>query len=444
MSKTSDIKRAQDTEGVLRQTHIGGQALLEGVMMRGKYNWAVAVRTPSGEIHTESHDIKDTSNRPRCFNWPIIRGCYKLFESLLFGFKALDVATDTALDFEEDEEIAAKQAEQAEQPRSTKDAATICSASDIDLNAVSMGERVTNDVATITELNQEQLTEFAQKKSAEPIQAQSNENSNIKESSKDEDGKGEGRFTMVVGTILGIVLAVAIFVIAPAALSNLLVGDYDSSPVVWNIVDGLIRVAIFIAYICLISRISDIKRMFRYHGAEHKTIHCYEHGLELTPENAAKFPTLHVRCGTAFLVMTMILAIIVFSIVPIDQICIALGFTEGSLAKLLVVIASRIVLIPLIAGIGYELTVKWAGKHSDKALVKLVLWPGLQMQRLTTAEPDYSMLECAIEAMKIVLAREAKEEGAGEGITESFRSHQNSETILEPAIQNIKAKATNT
>ena len=148
--------------------------------------------------------------------------------------------------------------------------------------------------------------------------------------------------------------------------------------------------------------------MFSYHGAEHKVIHCYEHGCELTPEEARVFPRLHVRCGTAFLIITLLIAIIVFTIVPIQPLITALGVTN-TFGRLGIVIASRIVLFPVIAGLAYEVTVKWAGSHPDNPLVKVVLWPGMQMQRLTTKQPDDDMLECAIAAMQLVLEREEAE-----------------------------------
>ena len=153
---------------------------------------------------------------------------------------------------------------------------------------------------------------------------------------------------------------------------------------------------------------SDIKRMFGYHGAEHKTIHCYEHGMPLTPDNARSFPRLHVRCGTAFLIMVMIIAIFVYTAIPLDALIGAWGVPDGA-PKLALVIFVRILFLPVIAGISYEITVKWAGSHPENPLVKVVLWPGMQMQRLTTKEPDDGMLECAIAAMQRVLDREEAE-----------------------------------
>ena len=230
---------------------------------------------------------------------------------------------------------------------------------------------------------------------------------------KQEKGSGEdepffGKGEMTLSLVLGLVLGVGLFILLPAFASNLLVGEYEQSPLAWNIVDGVMRVAIFVFYVWLIGRMSDIKRMFSYHGAEHKTIHCYEHGLELTPENARQFPRLHVRCGTAFLIMVMIIAILVYTITPLNGLIAAWGVPDGA-PKLVLVIIARIVLMPVIAGISYEITVRWAGSHPENPLVKVVLWPGMQMQYLTTNEPDDSMLECAISAMQQVLEREELE-----------------------------------
>ena len=214
---------------------------------------------------------------------------------------------------------------------------------------------------------------------------------------------------MVISMVVGLVLGVVLFIVAPAAITNLIVGEYDDHTLAWNIVDGLLRVAVFVFYIWLIGRMEDIKRMFMYHGAEHKAIHCFEHGLPMTPENARQFPRLHVRCGTAFLIMVMVIAILVYTIFPLNAIISGFGVPDG-LPKLVLVIVARIVLMPVIAGISYEITVKWAGSHPDNPLVKVILWPGMQMQYLTTHEPDDAQMECAIAAMQAVLAREDAEE----------------------------------
>ncbi|MGI6220607.1 MAG: DUF1385 domain-containing protein [Coriobacteriales bacterium] len=446
-SRRGELKRAEETEGVLVQTHIGGQALIEGVMMRGKYSWAAAIRTPEGDIYTEEHDLQATRDKHGWLYWPVVRGCRALVESLLLGYKALSVASEHAFDFEEDEKDEKKAAEAAEtagaaaaepvaaaseggEPVLGKvaDAVRAAAADARDADAsVTVDEALdaiepaaaaaTPEPIAANEASLEPAAELAAvaaepapKPTAKPVSAKADD------AKKDSE---EGKSVMIVGSVLGIVLGLALFIMLPAWLTNFIVGNYDEHVVVWNIVDGLLRVGVFIFYVWLIARMKDIKRMFRYHGAEHKTIHCYEHGLELTPENAQQFPTLHVRCGTAFLITTLIIAIIVFSMVPVKAICAGLGLT--GVGQFVVIVLTRIIFIPLVAGLGYELTVKWAGSHPERKLVRIVLWPGLQMQKLTTAQPDEGMLECAIAAMKLVIAREELEErkaAAGEKAAE--------------------------
>ena len=355
----SDLSRAFSEDGA-RKTHVGGQALLEGIMMRGKYNWSVAVREPSGAVYTEEHDLASGKEKNGWLYWPLVRGCRALVESLVLGFKALEIATLHAY-AEEGEGDAPEPA-------------------------------VNNKEASSTPSAKEPEPEFGKKE-------------------------------MAVSMVCGLALGIALFIVAPAFITNLIVGEYDSNTLLWNIVDGVLRVAVFVFYIWLIGRMSEIKRMFGYHGAEHKTIHCYEHGLPLTPENARSFPRLHVRCGTAFLIMVMIIAIFVYTVVPLNALIAAWGVPDGA-PKLALVILSRIVLMPVIAGVSYEITVRWAGSHPDNPLVKVVLWPGMQMQYLTTNEPDDGMLECAIAAMKLVLEREEAEAAQAEQATRAEQTEQ--------------------
>ena len=163
----------------------------------------------------------------------------------------------------------------------------------------------------------------------------------IADAKSEEDSFEFGKKEMAVSMVLGLVLGVVLFIVAPALIANLIVGEYDSNTLAWNIVDGIVRVAIFVFYIWLIGRMEDIKRMFGYHGAEHKTIHCFEHGLELTPENARSFPRLHVRCGTAFLIMVMIIAILVYTVTPAQRAYRGMGRARRA-RKLALVIAVRI------------------------------------------------------------------------------------------------------
>lgn len=381
----SDLARAFSEDGP-RKTHIGGQALIEGVMMRGKNCWAIGVREPDGGLFSQEYPLSKKGNRPTWFSWPLVRGCVALVDSLTLGFKALEIAANKA--FDDEEEIAESPASNDPESPASHDSESLASNSPKSCLA-DTGSSAPNDTVS-SELS---TSDFG---------SSSNPESASVSDSTDEGvlSKAEMTFAMV----LGVVLAVALFILLPAGLSNVIVGEYEQNPFVWNIVDGVVRVAIFIFYVWLIGRMPDIKRMFSYHGAEHKTIHCYEHGLELTPENARQFPCLHVRCGTAFLIMVMLIAIVVYTVIPLDGVIASLGITGAAAFALLLVV--RLVFLPVIAGVSYEITVKWAGSHPENPLVKVVLWPGMQMQRLTTNEPDDSMLECAIAAMSLVVENE--------------------------------------
>ena len=315
-------------DGPIRHTHIGGQAVLEGIMMRGRYNWAVAVRTADGEIHAEEHDLASGAAKRDWMRWPIVRGCVAMVETLSLAMKAFTVSASLA------------------------------------------GE---------TEDEQLSMREIA--------------------------------LTMVFG--LG--LAVLFFIVLPAVLTNLLAGSAIDHPFRWSMIDGLLRVVAFFGYIWAIARMQDIQRVFAYHGAEHKTIHAYEHDLPLEPNVIQRFRTLHVRCGTSFLLMVMVVAIIVFSLTPVRAIA-GLLHVSGTLPVLGIAIVARLLLMPLVAGLAYEITVKWAGNHSENRFVQLMLWPGLQLQRMTTREPDDSMIEVAVAAMRPIIAREDREERLAKGL----------------------------
>ena len=478
-SKRSAVKRAFAEDGA-NKTHVGGQALIEGVMMRGRYNWAAAVREPSGNIYIEEHDLASGKAKNKWLYWPVVRGCRAFVESLILGYKALEIAAMHAYGDEEEPGAKAEEASAngavSKEDVSSENASCVeladkhsrfCESSDEEKRASheengtsdaadsraceSLGEDKTEDsarepmtespVVLTGEKAADETSDFSWKNDFgnpdEAIDALGAQRSldivvetNAAESgvvepnavepgaaaresveTRDGDDGGFGKREMAISMVLGLLLGVGLFIVAPAFIANVLVGEYDDKTLLWNVVDGIVRIVVFVFYIWLIGRMQDIKRMFSYHGAEHKTIHCYEHGLPLTPENARSFPRLHVRCGTAFLIMVMIIAIFVYTITPLNGLIAAWGVPDGP-AKLALVIVARILLMPVIAGISYEITVKWAGSHPENPLVKVVLWPGMQMQRLTTNEPDDEMLECAIAAMQRVLEREEREEAA--------------------------------
>ena len=445
-ARKNEAARAFREDGALK-THVGGQALLEGIMMRGKIDWAVAVREPDGGIYTEDHDLSMGTDAKSKLNWPIVRGVRAFVGSLVLGYKALSIAAEHAYVEEGEDAPAALEAPAAAEALAGSpdaDVAERCVAAAgkvgdaADADAVRDGFSWSRDFGNPDEM----IDGLAAQRTLEVIDGDTGLPVRFEDASADAEAPnaGEDRAkqdlqvapaaadelakdvgdaagaadekkplldskAMAVSMVIGLALGIALFIIVPAWVTNLIVGEYDSNTLAWNIVDGILRIADFIFYIWLIGRMKDIKRMFGYHGAEHKTIHCFEHGLELTPENARSFPRLHVRCGTAFLIMVMILAIFIYTVTPLNALIDAWGVPAGA-PKLILVIVVRIILLPVIAGVAYEVTVKWAGKHPSNPLVKVVLWPGMQMQRLTTREPDDGQIECAIAAMKIVLERE--------------------------------------
>lgn len=293
-----------------RKTSVGGQAVIEGVMMRGTHGIATAVRKSDGEIVLDRQDTIPYTKRNKFFGLPIIRGFVSLIESLVVGINTLNYSSSF---FEDDEEE-----------------------SKFDKWFKGIFKEKSNDVITAFSL------------------------------------------------IISVVLSVGIFFILPTFAANLFKKTGIKSTIMLNILEGIIRIVIFLLYIYFIGKIEDINRVFQYHGAEHKTIFCYENGEELTPLNAKNHSRFHPRCGTNFLFLVMIVSIMVFSL--------------SGWSSLKERIFYRIVLLPVISGITYEL-IKWLGKSESK-LSKIIAYPGLTLQKLTTREPDLQQLEVAIAALK--------------------------------------------
>ena len=290
---------------------VGGQAIMEGVLMRSPNFWGMAVRTPAGDMDLRAERFRSITRKSKLFRLPIIRGALSLGETLWLGMKALTLSTNIALG--EEQELSKKE---------------------------------------------------------------------------------------IAGTLaFALVLGFGLFLVAPVLGTKglgSLIGASIENPFLFNLVEGVIRIAIFIAYLLGITMISkDIKRFFAYHGAEHKAIKVYERGEELVPENARKLDTSHVRCGTSFVLYVLVLSILVFSLLGV----------EGWLYML----ASRVVVIPLVAGIAFEF-IMWSARNQDNALVRALVWPGLQMQRLTTREPSDDMVEVAMASLKKVLSMEKEAE----------------------------------
>lgn len=285
---------------VVEKINVGGQALIEGVLMRAPRAMAIAVRRPDGEIVVKRDRVVPLSERFPVVKLPIVRGAVALFSSLAIGMKALSFSANEAMvDGESKEEM----------------------------SALAMGG------------------------------------------------------TMAAALVIGILL----FFMLPLYLTKLLVPVIGDSNFIFNVVDGLIRVVVFLAYVFGISRMHDIQRVFQYHGAEHKSIYAFEAGQPLTVDRVKQFSRLHPRCGTSFLLIVMVVSIAVFSLIP-------------KLWPFYMKAGARVVLLPLIAGVSYEL-LKWSARHEQSPLVRLLIAPGLALQRLTTREPDDDQIEVAIRSM---------------------------------------------
>jgi uncharacterized protein YqhQ len=325
------VMRPEGTREASTDAPVGGQAVLEGVMMRGVSTWAVAVRKPSpeqleaggpssreganGEIEVLSEPLVSWTKRHRLLRLPVVRGVVALAESLRIGFRALGISAN------------------AQVPPDDEGA-------------------------------QQQI--------------------------------GGGAWVATI--VFALAFAIALFFLLPAGLTNIF-SDQIPNSIVFVVIEKLVRIAIFLGYLWLISRMPDLQRVFQYHGAEHKTISCYEAGQPLTPENAAQYSRFHPRCGTSFLLIVMIVAIFVFA---------PLGKLDWHWLFI-----SRVVGIPLVAGLAFEV-IKWFGRNRTKRWARILMWPGIQLQRLTTREPDLSQLAVAIAAMEAVLAVENPREASAE------------------------------
>lgn len=301
-----------------RYSGIGGQAVMEGVMMKNKDTYAVSVRKPDGKIEVKIEEYKGVCKVEALKNIPFIRGVFNFVDSLVLGMRAL---TYSASFFEEDEKTSKQGADTAKDTQNT----------------------------------------------------------DISKNDKKED------LMMGMTVALSIVFAVVLFMLLPYGLSRLMKLFTDSEMLI-AVAEGILRIIIFLAYVSLISLMEDIKRVYMYHGAEHKCINCIETGNELNVDNVRKASRLHKRCGTSFLLFVVVISVIMFMFIRSDNPIMRLGL--------------RIVFIPVIAGISYEI-IRWAGR-SDNKIVQLLSVPGLCLQKITTAEPTDDMIEVAISSVEAV------------------------------------------
>lgn len=311
---------------VIHKTSVGGQALIEGIMMQGPKGAAMSVRLPDGSIDTEEKEFRHIRDKIKFLGFPIIRGCVNFVESMIFGYKCL---------MESAEKSGLEDIENSEE-------------------------------------NQLKLDRWLSKHLSKKVMSA----------------------ITGIASVLGVLLAFALFFFLPSKITDFF--NNIASGALTNfraLIEGVMRMLIFIAYIALVSLMKDIKRTFMYHGAEHKTIFCYEHGLELTVENVRKQSRFHPRCGTSFMFVMIIISVIISSIISV-----AFPNLRNNIAVWMVV---KLLILPLVMGFGYEF-IKYAGRH-DNLLVKILSAPGLWMQRLTTKEPDDSMIEVGIAAFKAVI-----------------------------------------
>ncbi len=301
-------------------TKIGGQAVMEGIMMQGPDRLATVIRNPNGGMRIRVTPRKKPSAWKK---WPIIRGVLAFVSSMVTGCSILMYSAEVLEDFEK------------EGPADKKE-------------------------------EKDKMTLFLEKHFGE---------------------KGALNVMLYMSVVFAIAFTVGIFIILPTVIINF-ARTITENDLLLNLMEGILRIVLFVGYVAVISKMEEIRRVFQYHGAEHKTIHCYENGLDLTPENAQSFETLHPRCGTSFMVFVMIISLLLFSL---------MGWPN-----LVVRVISRLALLPVVAGLSYEV-LQWAGR-SNSSLVKTLSIPGIALQKLTTRRPDESQLEVAITAMKAVLA----------------------------------------
>lgn len=304
----TDTKSKSSPEDIL----VGGQAVIEGVMMRTPRAYAVAVRRANGSIEVKKEPVKRLSDYCRPLSWIVIRGFAVLIQSMVLGLRTLNYSVNISL----------KDLEEKEKPKKAR--------------------------------------------------------------------KESANFPLALSMILGVAAVIVLFVLVPLWLTSWLKGYFPAihNWVVFNLVDGLIRVVIFLSYIILISFMKDIRRVFQYHGAEHKVVHTWEAGEELTVENARRKSTQHPRCGTSFLMFVMVVSIVVFSIFKFHSFW--------------AIFLSRLVLIPVVSGLSYEL-IRFSAPRCQKGFFRSIVMPGLALQRITTKEPSDDQLEVAVQALREAL-----------------------------------------
>ena len=352
-----------------KMTSIGGQAIIEGVMMKGPSKIAMAVRKPDGEIIIEEKESKGIGKWAKV---PIIRGVIAFVSSMVIGVQAL-MFSAKFFDIEDDEDT---------KQNSKKKTANLNDNAEEDNK---------ESEEHLTE-KREALKENTQNKHSKKADKKSNKDSNQAENSLSD--------AALYGTVfVSLIISIGLFMLLPNFIADLVVPEGQTT--LYNVIEHLIKIVIFLGYLIGVSKMKDIQRVFEYHGAEHKSIFCYENGEELTVENVKKHSRFHPRCGTSFLLFVIIVSIIFFSFLPRIT-----GYVR--IVNILLNMGIRLLLMPIVAGISYEI-IKFAGKSKNK-YVQLLNKPGMWLQRLTTREPDDSQIEVAIASLKAVIPENGEDD----------------------------------
>lgn len=375
MSKSSNA----DKKSAIK-TKVGGQALIEGVMMLGPDKGCMAVRKPDRTIYTEVWERKEQKWYNKA---PFIRGCINFVSQMADGYKYINKSGEISGMFDEEEE-------EKENRKSKKKKG-------MDESAAENPEEA--EVVKSDDIFQDSEAEDK----AETVKADSNHSSDKAADKKKEESSAATAVIMILSAVLGVGFAIGLFVMLPTFIFSgiqALCGDNDISAF-RSLVEGVLKIGIFIFYLWLTSLMKTMKRLYQYHGAEHKTIFCYENGDELTVENVRKYKRFHPRCGTSFIFLTLAISILVYTVLPINSEMFMQSFGVNQFMGDLLRICCKIIFLPFVVGISYEL-IRVAGRY-DNLFTKIISAPGLAIQRLTTKEPADEMLEVAIESVKPVL-----------------------------------------
>lgn len=383
-------KNKKTPDACIKKTSIGGQALMEGIMMRGPETTAMAVINTKGEMVVERFPTV-TKERSKFFKLPIVRGVVGYFDSMAIGTKCLMRSAElSGLEEAEEEMRREKEAKKAKRDakrtkrNKTETPEIVKNEDEIEENSVKESESIDKETLDNAPLTTETHSE-------KPVETKKKRSGMINS-------------VLIVSILMGVLFAVGLFIVLPSAIYEgasfllpvLKPENTAIQSLIKSVFEGIIKIVILIGYMSAISLMKDIKKTFMYHGAEHKAIFCYEKGLELTVENVRNQKRFHPRCGTSFLILMVLVGIFVsFFVDPVYSLI--FGVTAHAVVRVLI----KILLLPLIVGVGYEL-IKIAGRY-DNWFTKIISAPGVLLQRITTKEPDDKMIECAITALKEVI-----------------------------------------